>query len=127
MSLQVGKELLGLSLYNTWIDYYIAQTERQRFKPLHQITKHDEVDVRYRYYYIPLLLTAIEKEIGADMMWRWIEIILQSGKDVRTDYTFFQKTLMAAGLDAMQYETIAQQYIMSATAQRNVLDKVRQK
>ncbi len=127
MSLQAGKELLGLGLYDAWIDYYITQAEKQLFKPLHQITKHDEVDVRYRYYYIPLLLTAIEKEIGADMMWRWIEIILQSGQDVKTDYAFFQKTLMAAGLDAAQYETIAQQYIMSATAQRNVLAKVQQK
>lgn len=61
LALQTVKEVLGEESYQTKIDTYLKETKDYIPKSLATI-KNSEIDETYRYYYVPLLITALEKE-----------------------------------------------------------------
>lgn len=97
ISIQANREIFGEDLYRKLLLKYKSQVQGLAFKPLSQITDQDEIDGTYRYAYIPLLLTAIENEIGIDAMWQWIRQILSYKHRERADYSFFKKTFIESG------------------------------
>jgi hypothetical protein len=82
--------------------------------------KNSEIDETYRYYYIPLLVTALEKEIGKERVWNWLRTVVKSDKLVKTDYEFFKSSLIKSGIKESEFKKIEENYIMSEKAKENI-------
>jgi len=74
----------------------------------------------YVYYYAPLIFLAIQKEIGEEKMWRWIQSLLQS-PTVFTNYSFIDQTLRKTIKDSGRFELIRTKYLDSDNALQNAV------
>ncbi|WP_276484687.1 hypothetical protein [Paraflavitalea pollutisoli] len=85
--------------------------------PLARLTNTQGLSQRqtYLYHYVPVLLTAIEKEIGKDKFFRWLRLLLQSQTSY-TDYAFLIKTLGTAVNDEKMTNGLIQRYFESDNA-----------
>lgn len=119
LALQTVKEVLGEENYQKKIDTYLKETKDFVPKPLSTI-KNNEIDETYRYYYVPLLITALEKEIGKEKVWNWLRTVLNSDKLVTTDYAFFKSSLIKSGLKESEFKNFEEKYILSEKAKENV-------
>ncbi len=124
ISLLAIREILGETLYKQNLSEYIAQIKDYKVTPLTDIKKSGEVDEMYKYIYIPLLLTALEKEIGKDKIWSWLHIILTSKNVNRTNYAFLKSTLLESGLTEKEFTNFENIYIKGANAKQKVIEKV---
>ncbi|HEX9980605.1 MAG TPA: hypothetical protein VGB50_08560 [Flavobacterium sp.] len=123
-ALQTVKEVLGEDNYRKKIERYLKDTNDYLPKSLATI-KSAEVDPTYRYIYFPLLLTALEKEIGKDKVWAWLRTVLNSDKQVKTDYDFFKNSLIKSGVKENEFKNFEEKYIVSENAKENVFKIVK--
>ena len=120
ISLQATKEIAGESNYQNNISNYIEQVKDLKVTPISDVKSANEIDNTYKYSYIPLLLTALEKEIGKEKIGKWLNILLTS-KCVKTDYAFFKSTLLQSGVTEKQFIDFEANYIKSENAKQNVI------
>lgn len=118
LALQTVKEVLGEESYQKKIDTYLKETKDFVPKSLSTI-KNNEIDETYRYYYVPLLITALEKEIGKEKVWNWLRTVLNSDKLVKTDYAFFKSSLIKSGIKESEFKNFEEKYILSEKAKEN--------
>ena len=123
ISIQAARELLGTEVYQKILRNYTAEIESLEPTPLSQITVASEIGETYRYRYTPLLLTAIEREIGESRMWEWIRVVINSEPQI-TDMQFFKSTLLKAGVKQVEYVHILETYIDHPKAKENIVAKV---
>lgn len=119
LALQTVKEVLGEESYQKKIDTYLKETKESIPKSM-AIIKNSEIDETYRYYYVPLLVTALEKEIGKERVWNWLRTVLKSDKLVKTDYEFFKNSLIKSGIKESEFKKFEENYIISAKAKENI-------
>lgn len=124
LALQTTKEVIGEDNYKNKIEKYLNNIKDFTPKSL-SLLKNNDIDNTYRYDYTPLLITALEKEIGKDKVWNWFRTILNSDKLVKTDYSFFKNTLLKSGVSAKQFADFEDKYILSQTAKENVINSVK--
>lgn len=126
ISLQLCRHLFADSIYKTSLKNMIG--ELKDFEPLPFSAISTEQDYKnrqlYVYNYAPLLFTAIEYEIGEDLMWKWLNEILRAETTV-TDFDFLKKTLHTVLKKEAQYNLIADKYFQSPSSLKNVLDRVK--
>ena len=119
LALQTVKEVLGEESYHKKIDTYLKGTIDYIPKSMATI-KNSEIDETYRYYYVPLLVTALEKEIGKEKVWNWLRTVLKSEKSVKTDYEYFKTSLVKSGIKEIEFKNFEEKYILSEQAKENV-------
>lgn len=73
----------------------------------------------YGYDYQPLVLLAIEKEIGAGKMQKWIELLLNEDTAI-SDFSFFSRTLSEAIADESLYNRVLNTYLLSEHSVKNI-------
>lgn len=118
------KHLEGESFYSEIISSYAGQVSAFEPVPLNKITRPNEIDELYRYRYTPLLLTAIEKEVGEETMWAWAREVIDSNGQL-TDFDFFRLTLLAAGVAEDMFDNIFKNLIDNENALLNVLERIK--
>jgi len=124
LSLQYIKEKLGDSLYNQKIRKYIdAVYEAKDITPINKVTNTYQSTEVFKYRYVPLLLVALEKKIGQEKMWKWLQNVLQT-KSATTNYVFFKNSLLNAGVDAQTFQSFEYLYINSDKALKNITELV---
>ncbi len=121
ISLQVVKEILGEEEYHKKLQNYIKNSKELDVISLNKITQNSQINGTYRYNYFPLLITALEKEIGLENIWKWYQLILNS-KDVRSDYNFFKSTLLQSGMSEERFERFEENFITSTNAKEHVIE-----
>jgi hypothetical protein len=124
ISLQATRSLLGKNNYSKRIAKYIDEINGADFTPLNALTEPDNIDNDYRYNYAPLLLTVLEKQVGEDKIWKWLNIVLKS-KPAKCNYNFFRETLLQAGVSQVDFDSFEANYIASETSEQNVIKKVK--
>ena len=60
-------------------------------------------------------------------MWKWLSVILNKEKNVQTDYNFFRETLLETVKDENTVVKIENNYIKSADAKQNIIDRLTDK
>jgi hypothetical protein len=122
LSFKAAKEIISDSVYREKIQGKINAVKSFAAIPFAKIRSHSDYQNReyYVYYYGPLILTAIEKEIGEGNMWKWIKSLLETKADF-TNYAFIEQTLGAV-TDKATLESIKSKYFYSDNAIRNVLE-----
>lgn len=120
LALQTVKEVLGEESYRKKIDNYFKETKDYIPKSMATI-KNSEIDETYRYYYVPLLVTALEKEVGNEKVWNWLRTVLKSEKLVKTDYEFFKSSLIKSGIKEIEFKNFEEKYIFSEKVKENLI------
>ncbi|MFL5765227.1 MAG: hypothetical protein ACJ77K_14890 [Bacteroidia bacterium] len=121
LSLQTSRNILGEKYYRDLLTKYSKVPDKYELVPLSEIKQADQIDDYYRYNYVPLLLTALESEIGKERMWKWLRAVLAS-KNVKTDYAFFKSSLLASGVTQKEWDNFEGKYISAKDAKENVLN-----
>jgi hypothetical protein len=126
LSFKATKNLSADSVYQKIIDKKIKSLEKFEPVPLASIKNKNDYHNRefYVYYYVPIMLTAIEKEIGEKAMWKWMRTML-STKTNFTDYDFFEKTFDASMTDKNKSQRIKEKYFTSAESQQNAIAEIK--
>lgn len=119
LSAKAMQELQGEAFFRAKLANYVKQTHEKSLMPLSEIQEREQVSVVYRYRYVPLILAAVEKEIGEEMMWKWLVFLLKSNPTQAIEYTFLYESLLACGLDADTLATLEQQYFAATEARAN--------
>lgn len=80
----------------------------------------------YVYTYAPLIYNAMEKEIGEEKMFRWMQNILNTKADF-TNYEFLKQTLEAAVDDKIKFNSIIEKYFTSDNSIQNAIKALEKK
>lgn len=121
ISLQVTRDLLGQSFYDRQIKQYVGACKNLTdFTPLKKIITTSEITETYRYQYIPLMLTALERQIGREQMWKWLKTILVTPNPT-TNYALFRSTLLQSGVNEKTIEAFEKTYLESDDGLPNLI------
>lgn len=124
ISLQANRNIFGENFYRHFLQKYKTQVQGMPFFHLSDIKHQDEISGLYRYSYVPLLLTAIENEIGQDKMWLWIQQLISYKDTVFTDYAFFKRSFIESGMTERQYTDLEAKFINGPKTGYNVNNSV---
>jgi hypothetical protein len=122
LSLQVAQEFQHDSVYTKKFKSYVVELEEMEMIPFAKIASTNDYGNRqlYVYNYVPLILCAIQKEIGSNAMWLWLKTILNS-KTEMTTYSFVRETLQTALKDDKKLQQLETKYFMSDASVRNAI------
>lgn len=123
-ALQALRTLAGEEEYYAVIQKYSEEVKAMTFPPLHEITAADQINQTYRYRYIPLLLTALEKEVGTQKVWLWLREIINS-KHTLSNYSFFKETLLKAGISQNALAHFENTYVKGEQSLARVLEQAK--
>lgn len=126
MSLKVSKEFSGEAACKGEIEEKIKKLQDFRAVPFSKVRTNGDYGNRnlYVYEYAPLILTAIEKEIGEEKMWNWIRSILTTHPDF-TNYLFLEETLTVVLRDEKKVQDIKERYFESDASLENAVATIR--
>lgn len=116
------------SIYRKQLDKKIKGLKGFNPMPLSQIKTESNYANRelYVYKYAPILLMAIEKEVGTKAMWSWMQKILQTPAAF-TDYQFLHKTLSATLKNDKKTALIENKYFTSDASLENAINTLTEK
>lgn len=123
LSFLAVRKLVGEAFHQEKIASYRQQVADFEPIPLHEVTRAGEICERYKYRYAPLMLLAIEREVGEETMWDWIREVLNSDGQV-TDFGFLLSSFAKAGIPQETIDYLVEQYIEGEEAKQNVLGKL---
>jgi hypothetical protein len=84
--------------------------------PLDRITAKDQMDQFYRYRYGPLLLVALEQEIGSERMGDLFHQLLTAPADLNLDYQTLTRSLRSLGVPTETWRRFEERCIHPAPA-----------
>ena len=107
LSWKAIRQSQGDSMYRSILKEKFERIRSFHAMPMSGISAADDFGSRelYTYYYAPLLITAIEQMIGENLMWKWIQNMLNTPTTF-TDYDFLVRTLAATLNNAKLMEKI---------------------
>ena len=94
LSLKITKQFINDETYFSNVNKKLTQVQNKKFTAIKEIKDSSDYGNRnlYVYTYAPIIWLAIEKEIGEEHMWQWLNKLL-TVKTERTDYQFIIATL----------------------------------
>ncbi|KQM69417.1 hypothetical protein ASE74_05305 [Pedobacter sp. Leaf216] len=121
LAMRITRDFMGDSLYQESLKAKAHAMGNLIPMPLEKIRSKSDYRNRqlYSYTYSPLLFSAIEKEIGEEKMWKWMNLLLQS-TTVKTNYEFFEKTLSEAVADRAKFGLLREKYLVNVNTYQNV-------
>jgi hypothetical protein len=127
LSLTLTKQLISDSSYQQKVADKLKRLKAFKAIPFAKITSEKSYNSRelYVYYYTPIILTAIQREIGEKQMWSWVRTILTTPTE-RTDYSFLVTTLSASLASQSQVKTIVARYFEDDQALANAIQTIQQ-
>jgi hypothetical protein len=125
LSLTLTKQLISDSIYQQKVASKLKRLKDFNAIPFAKIKSEKAYHSRelYVYYYTPIILTAIQREIGDKQMWAWLRTILTTPTE-RTDYSFLVTTLSATLTNQKQAKTIVTRYFEDDQALANAIQTI---
>ena len=120
LSIKTTKDLLGDNAYFNRVHGKFNELKNVKLTAFRNIeNKSDYVDRElYVYTYAPIIWLAIEKEIGQQRMWKWLNRML-TVETTRTDYDFLLKTLAQVLEDDAKLNLLVEKYFANINAIHN--------
>lgn len=126
LALHITRRLISDSLYREKLQSKV-RSMRNNLNPTPVAKVRIESDYKnrelYVYYYAPLLFLAIEKEIGEEKMWEWIQSLLLS-PTVRTNYAFFEQTLKKVVNNKTKFDLLHEKYFNADNSFQNIVSTI---
>lgn len=126
LSLKVAKDILGTKVYDNIKEEIILNLQKNEFyKPISKINSFNDLkdSNSYSYLYFPVILLAIENEIGEIKMWNWMKNILITETDF-TDYVFLKECLVKNISNIKESDRIIEKYFQSDNSLNNALNQI---
>lgn len=119
LSLKVTKQFINNETYLNNINKKLIQLRDKKLTAIKEIKNNSDYGNRnlYVYTYAPIIWLAIEKEIGEDHMWQWLNKLL-TVKTKRTDYQFMITTL-ASVIEEDKLDFIINTYLSNNNSIKN--------
>lgn len=129
MSFKASREVLGKEAYDNKLNALISSFEKNEntLIPISKIKSKNDLNSYYQLYaynYFPALLLAIEKEIGEEKMWRWINYLLTDESEY-TDFHFLENTLRKAINNESKSSLIIKKFFLSENNLNSVLENIK--
>jgi len=126
LSLQLTKKIIGEDVYKEKINEKIKNLEKFNALPFAKIKSNAEYNSRqlYVYDYAPLILLAIEKEVGNKKMWEWLNTLLTTPTKF-TNYDFLISTLEQTLSNNKEYDFLKREYFESDKSLENAIAKLK--
>ncbi len=125
ISLQYTRAVLGENEYRKLIAKYIVEVKDMKgYIPLRDIKQSDEITEDYRYRLVPLLLTALEKQIGIEAVWVWLSSVVKD-RAATTNYAYFKNSLLKAGMSETAFAAFEARFIVNDKAVENLIAEAR--
>ena len=117
LSLKLTKKIFGAEKYFNNINSKLDELKGFKLTGFKNIEKNSDYGDRelYVYTYAPIIWLAIEKEIGEEKMWLWLNKML-TVETVRTDYDFMFQTLAQVMKDNVKLNFLVGQYFANINA-----------
>jgi hypothetical protein len=123
LSLQFTKEKLGKEAYQKGLLQYLKKINAAGEVAALNKASNLETNEMYRYSYAPLLLTALEKQIGSKQMWKWLALVANT-KNATTNYAFFKSSLLSSGVSEKKYQAFEDTFINHPKRKENLVAEV---
>ncbi len=119
LSLKITKQFINDETYLSNINKKFIQVQDKNFTAIKEIKSSSDYGNRnlYVYTYAPIIWLAIEKEIGEEHMWQWLNKLL-TVKTERTDYQFMITTL-ASVIEEDKLDFIINTYLSNKNSIKN--------
>lgn len=106
LALKATQQLVGEKAYRERLHaIYTAALDGPPLTPLDQITKQTPMSTdRYRYKYGPLLLAALEREVGRERMGQILASLVKTPKEQPPDYASLRQAALAIGVPQAVWE-----------------------
>ncbi len=126
LALQLTKKLIGKDIYSKKLNAKIKNLENFIATPFAKVKSKNDYHNRelYVYNYAPLIFLAIEKEIGEQQMWKWLNKILTTQVKF-TDYDFLQLTLRQSLKSDKLFEYLKAKYFESEKSLENAINTIK--
>ncbi|MFK7925156.1 MAG: hypothetical protein AB8H47_24580, partial [Bacteroidia bacterium] len=111
LSLQYVRASTGEEAYQERLERYTNWCKTDSLVPLGEIQKYDQINSPYRYAYFPLILTALEKELGRETIIDWLRYLIALDEVPSCDYAFFKESLLASGVEAARFAELEKTYL----------------
>ncbi|HEU4471592.1 MAG TPA: hypothetical protein VFR58_10940 [Flavisolibacter sp.] len=120
LALQISRAFISDSFYHERLRSKVRAMRNFKPIPITRVRSNNDYRNRelYAYYYAPVILSAIEKEIGEQRMWEWMKALLQS-PTVFTNYEFIEQTLKKVVNDKAKFDLLHERYLSSEQALQN--------
>ena len=120
---------LGKEAYQEKLKTITAPMQKNKhiiYPPIATIKSHADFKdyQKYAYNYFPTILLAIERELGEDLMYLWIQKLLTTNSDL-TDHSFLTLSLKSSIKNPNKYNKIVNTYLNSDKALENALQKLK--
>jgi hypothetical protein len=128
LSLKITQELISDSIYRKKISEKIndlGHVQTVSFARVKSANDYNNRDL-YVYNYAPIIFLAIEKEIGQQNMWKWLNRILET-QTAFTNYAFLEQTLDTVLQDSNKLAQIESKYFDSEKSLENAIATIGQK
>ncbi|MCI5056707.1 hypothetical protein [Phaeodactylibacter sp.] len=124
LSMKVLAEFIGEKEFNADLKRKYELSTRLNPTPISQIGTEEDLGNRYiyAYRYFPLLLHAIEKEIGQKRMWQWLQNVFKSEIDY-TDYEYLLLSL-ANVVSEEELKVVRKKLLESSASLKNIRDNL---
>ena len=129
LSLKATEDILGIELYRSLLKETLSNLKENSFyKPISKIESEGDYNNKnsYSYNYFPVILLAIEQEIGKQKMWKWTKYLIVT-ETTFTDYEFLKDGLVRAINDNDKSKEIIEKYFTSDKSLENALKYIKTK
>jgi hypothetical protein len=119
LSLKLVEHVFGKVVFKKKLEQYCREiTKMNDVTSFKEASKKQLGEDVYRYRYGPLLLAAIEQEIGAENMKRVLKMLLQTPavRQKTADYNFLRSTVLTVGVTNEQWEQFERKYVLPGPA-----------
>jgi hypothetical protein len=125
ISLTLTQQLISDSIYQQKVAGKLKRLKDFKAIPFAKIMSEKSYHSRelYVYYYTPIILTAIQREIGEKQMWSWLRTILTTPTE-RTDYAFLVATLSTTLANQTQVKRLVARYFEDEQALANAIQTI---
>lgn len=126
MSLKATEDLWGKVLYQNILKETLSNlNENSFYTPISKIESEADYNnkISYSYTYFPVILLAIENEIGKQKMWEWMKNLVTT-ETTFTDYNFLKNGLIRVINDTEKSIEIIEKYFISDKSLDNALKKI---
>jgi hypothetical protein len=122
LSLNITRDLISDSIYHEKLQSKARAMRNLTPIPIAKVRSKSDYGNRelYSYYYAPLTFSAIAKEIGQEMMWKWVNALLQAPA-VFTNYSFVEATLSNVVNDKARFALLREKYFNSGQSFQNAV------
>ncbi|WP_374549454.1 hypothetical protein [Flavobacterium sp.] len=128
LSLKLVEEMQGKEFFDKKLEEKFKYLKDFKTTPISRIKSITDIEDRqtFVYDYAPMMFIAIEKEIGAKKMWKWINNILNTKTDF-TNYDFLLLTLKNAVNNEEKMIKIKEKFFQNENSTENILNILKNK